>query len=197
LEVLNPKIPTLAKTARMGHPATTKRAQARLVSHPKDWFGEHRDKVPLAPEGGASLVAINRENIRRDAMRNTRMSILVVLVGLFAVSVPASAHHGNASYDYAKTITVKGTVTQWVWLNPHCLLKFDVKNDKGEVEHWVTEASSPVDMLRIGWSSTVLKPGDEITIDVMPSKNGVSVGRIRQVTLSDGTVLKATTRNTI
>jgi hypothetical protein len=62
------------------------------------------------------------------------------------------------------------------------------------IEHWVTEASSPVDMLRIGWSSSALKPGDEITIDVMPSKNGTTVGRIRQVTLSDGTVLKATTR---
>jgi hypothetical protein len=127
-------------------------------------------------------------------MRNTRMSILLVLAGLFAVSVPLSAHHGNASYDYEKTVTVKGTVTQWVWSNPHCLLKFDVKDDKGEVQHWVTEASSPVDMQRIGWSANAFKAGDEITIDVMPSKNGVSVGRIRQVTLSDGTVLKATTR---
>jgi hypothetical protein len=127
-------------------------------------------------------------------MRNTRMSILFVLAGLFAVSVPLSAHHGNASYDYEKTVTVKGTVTQWVWSNPHCLLKFDVKDDKGEVQHWVTEASSPVDMQRIGWSANAFKAGDEITIDVMPSKNGVSVGRIRQVTLRDGTVLKATTR---
>ena len=127
-------------------------------------------------------------------MRNTRMSILLVLAGFFAVSVPLSAHHGNASYDYEKTVTVKGTVTQWLWSNPHCLLKFDVKDDKGNVEHWVTEASSPVDMLRIGWTSNVVKAGDEITIDVMPSKSGVPVGRIRQVTLSDGTVLKATTR---
>lgn len=119
------------------------------------------------------------------------------MLGLFAVSVPVSAHHGNASYDYEKTITLKGTVTQWVWANPHCLLKFDVKDDKGEVQHWVTEASGPVDMLRLGWSANVVKPGDEITIDLMPSKNGTPVGRIRQVTLSDGTVLKATTRNTI
>ena len=133
----------------------------------------------------------------RDALRKVRVSILFVLLGFFAVSVPMFAHHGNASYDYTKTITLKGTVTQWLWSNPHCLLRFDVKDDKGEVQHWVTEASSPVDMLRIGWSSNVVKPGDEITIDVMPSKNGVSVGRIRQVTLSDGTVLKATTRNVI
>ncbi len=130
-------------------------------------------------------------------MRNMLLSILFVLVGVFTVSAPVFAHHGNASYDYEKTITLKGTVTQWLWANPHCLLKFDVKDDKGDLQHWVTEASGPVDMLRIGWSSTVVKAGDEITIDLMPSKNGTPVGRIRQVTLSDGTVLKATTRNTI
>jgi len=130
-------------------------------------------------------------------VRKTFLSILFLLVGVFTVSAPVFAHHGNASYDYEKTITLKGTVTQWLWANPHCLLKFDVKDDKGEVQHWVTEASGPVDMLRIGWSSTALKTGDEITIDLMPSKNGTPVGRIRQVTLSDGTVLKATTRNTI
>jgi uncharacterized protein DUF6152 len=133
----------------------------------------------------------------RDTVGKFRITILCVLVGLFAASVPVLAHHGNASYDYEKTVTLKGTVTQWLWSNPHCLLKFDVKDDKGNMEHWVTEASSPVDMLRIGWSSNALKAGDEITIDLMPSKNGVPVGRIRQVTLSDGSVLKATTRNTI
>jgi len=130
-------------------------------------------------------------------VRNLILSSLFVLVGVFTVSAPVFAHHGNASYDYEKTITLKGTVTQWLWANPHCLLKFDVKDDKGELQHWVTEASGPVDMLRIGWSSTALKTGDEITIDLMPSKNGTPVGRIRQVTLSDGTVLKATTRNVI
>jgi Family of unknown function (DUF6152) len=130
-------------------------------------------------------------------VRNKLMPILFVLVAAFTVSAPVFAHHGNASYDYEKTIILKGTVTQWLWANPHCLLKFDVKDDKGELQHWVTEASGPVDMLRIGWSSTAMKTGDEITIDVMPSKNGTPVGRIRQVTLSDGTVLKATTRNVI
>ena len=88
-------------------------------------------------------------------------------------------------------------MTSWLWANPHCLLRFDVKDEKGEVQHWVTETSGPGDMLRIGWSNTAVKAGDEITIDVMPSKNGTPVGRIRQVTLSDGTVLKATTRNII
>jgi hypothetical protein len=133
----------------------------------------------------------------RNTVRKIPLTTLLWLVGLFAVSAPVFAHHGNASYDYTKTITLKGTVTQWLWSNPHCLLKFDAKDEKGDLQHWVTEASSPVDMLRIGWSSNIVKAGDEITIDVMPSKSGVPVGRIRQVTLSDGTVLKATTRYAI
>ena len=130
-------------------------------------------------------------------MRNISAPMALVLAGLFSLSVPAFAHHGNAAYEYEKTITLKGTVTSWLWSNPHCLLKFDVKDEKGDVQHWVTEASSPVDMLRIGWSNSALKPGDEITIDLMPTKNSAFVGRIRQVTLSDGTILKATSRNSI
>src|SRR5271156_2218475 len=112
----------------------------------------------------------HRWKIGRDTVRNMRISVLFLLVGFSVASAPVFAHHGNASYDFEKTITLKGTVTTWLWANPHCLLKFDVKDDKGEVQHWVTEISSPVDMLRIGWSSTTMKPGDEITMEVMPSK---------------------------
>jgi Family of unknown function (DUF6152) len=121
-------------------------------------------------------------------MRNALVSILFVLVGCFAVSAPVFAHHGNASYDYSKTVTLKGTVTKWVWANPHSLLFFDVKDEKGDTVHWVAEAGNPVDMLRDGWTATSLKTGDEMTIDVMPSKNGAAVGRIRQVRLNDGKV---------
>lgn len=130
-------------------------------------------------------------------MRNQLTSVLLVLAGLFTVAIPAFAHHGNAGYDFTKTITIKGTVTEWVWSNPHCLLKFDVKDEKGNLQHWVTEASSPVDMLHAGWSKNTFKLGDEITIEVMPNKEDTPVGRIRKVTLSDGTVLAATTRNVI
>jgi hypothetical protein len=122
----------------------------------------------------------------------------LVLVGICANSIPALGHHGNAGYDYTKTIVIKGTVTEWVWSNPHCLLKFDAKDEKGNMQHWVTEGSSPVDMLHIGWSKNTFKPGDAITVDVMPNKDdNTPVGRIRKVTLSDGTVLQATTRNVI
>ena len=129
-------------------------------------------------------------------MRSRRWSLLVVALGLFP-SIPLLAHHGNAAYDYAATKTVKGIVTEWVWSNPHCLLKIDSKDDKGSVTHWVLETSSPVDMLHAGWSATAVKPGDEVSVDIMPTKNGTPVGRIRKVVLPDGTVLTATSRYTL
>jgi Family of unknown function (DUF6152) len=128
-------------------------------------------------------------------MRTKQLLVLLVAFGL--VSIPLSAHHGNAAYDYAATKTVKGVVTEWVWSNPHCLLKVDSKDDKGNLTHWVFETSSPVDMLHAGWTATVVKPGDEVSVDIMPTKNGTPVGRIRKVVLPDGTVLVATSRYTI
>ena len=129
-------------------------------------------------------------------MRSRRWSPLLLVFGLLT-SLPLLAHHGNAAYDYAATKTVKGTVTEWVWSNPHCLLKVDSKDEKGNMTHWVFETSSPVDMLHAGWSATVVKPGDEVTVDIMPTKNGTPVGRIRKVALADGTVLVATSRYTL
>jgi len=113
-------------------------------------------------------------------------AIAFVAVGLFALSVPAFAHHGTAAFETSRTITMKATVTDWFWANPHCFVKFDYKNDKGEVEHWVVETSNPPDMTNRGWTIHTLKPGDEITITVLPVKNGKPIGRLRHVVLPDG-----------
>jgi hypothetical protein len=118
-------------------------------------------------------------------------------VGLLMIYVPAFAHHGNAAYDYTATKTVKGTVTQWTWANPHCFLWLEGKDEKGDTTHWVLEASSPVDMRSAGWTATTFKSGDEVTVDVMPAKNGTTVGRIRRVVLPDGKVLVSGGRYTL
>ena len=62
-------------------------------------------------------------------MRNKLAPIFVAVVVLLAVSVPLFAHHGNAAYDTAKTVTVKGTVTDYIWTNPHVFVKVDAKDD--------------------------------------------------------------------
>ena len=109
-------------------------------------------------------------------MTNKLAPISVAVVVLLAVSVPLFAHHGNAAYDTAKTVTVKGTVTDYIWTNPHVFVKVDVKDDNGNTVHWIVEAQNPVSMGQIGWSKNTFKPGDEVEIDAMPAKNGNPVG---------------------
>jgi hypothetical protein len=105
------------------------------------------------------------------------------------LSVPLSAHHGDAIYDLtAKKVTLKGTVTQWVWANPHCVLEFDV-TDNGQVTHWVAETTAPPSLIQRGWKKQSLKSGDQVTITVLPVKNGRTVGRLLQVVLPDGQTL--------
>jgi hypothetical protein len=70
-------------------------------------------------------------------------------------------------------------------------LKFDAKDDKGEVIHWVTEASNPSDMVNLGFSKQTFKPGDEVTVTLIPVKNGLPIGRIQQVVLANGQTLSA------
>lgn len=82
---------------------------------------------------------------------------------------------------------MKGVVTDWTWANPHCLLDFDVTDDKGNVVQWDAEASNPLDMIARGWSKKMFKVGDEITITVLAAKNGEPVGRILRVTVNGRT----------
>jgi len=108
-----------------------------------------------------------------------RLSIVGFLVGVVAFCAPLLAHHGAASFDSGKTVTVKGTVTEYVWSNPHVLVKVDAKDDTGNIARWVLEAWNPVTQASRGWSKNTFKPGDEVSLDISPAKNGQPVGEIR------------------
>jgi hypothetical protein len=120
-----------------------------------------------------------------------RRKLIAVFLGVFTVCVPLFAHHGAAAYDTSKKLALKVIVTEWFWANPHCFLRFDVKDDKGNVAHWAAETSNPSDMVNLGWSKQSFKPGDEVTVTVEPVKNGLPIGRIEQVVLANGQILKA------
>src|ERR1700674_221339 len=115
---------------------------------------------------------LSREGIWRNAMIKKLRIISFVVIGLLTVSVPLFAHHGNASYDATKWITVKGTVTGYVWANPHVFVNIDGKDDSGGMVHWIVESQNPVSMTQIGWTKDTFKPGDEVEIEAMPAKNG-------------------------
>lgn len=119
-----------------------------------------------------------------------------VLAFLFAVAVPlllsvaASAHHGtNVSYDHSKPTTLTGSVTEFVWQNPHCQVYFDVKGANGTVEHWTGELNSPGVLARSeNWSRKTLNVGDVITVTLFPSKAGAPVGVVNKIE-RDGKVI--------
>ena len=122
-------------------------------------------------------------------MKTKIMVLFAATVGLLIVSVPVSAHHGSAAFDAGKQVVMKGTVTRWVWANPHCFLSYDAKDEGGNLTHWVVETSNPPDMINRGWSKETFKPGDEVTVTVEPVKSGKPVGRLLEVVLPNGKTL--------
>jgi hypothetical protein len=120
---------------------------------------------------------------------------LVLLGSLLAVWGPLLAHHGSAAYKTdAVVVLKKATVTRFVWANPHAVLIFDVKDDKGNVSHWAGEAGSPSAIRLLGWTKNSLRPGDVVTVHLYPSKFNSTVGRIEKIMLADGTTLKDSPR---
>ena len=99
------------------------------------------------------------------------LMVLVVTAVICAVAGPAFAHHGTAAFDLGKVVTVKGTVTSFDFSNPHCLVHFNVKNDKGEMEQWQAELTAPTKLARGGWSKRTLKAGDTVTVTGPVSKS--------------------------
>ncbi len=119
-------------------------------------------------------------------MRKSAIGVFAVAAGLLSVSLPLRAHHGTAVFETEKVLTMKGNVTEWDWSNPHCLLQFDIKNEGGRVVHWIAETQNPAEMVSLGWGKASFKPGDEVTVTLMPVKNGRPYGRIKLVALANG-----------
>ena len=116
-----------------------------------------------------------------------KLGVFVTLAAtLLVFSVSTFAHHGNAAYDTGTSLTVKGTVTDFRFINPHCQVYFDIKNSKGEVEHWQAELTAPNKLSRAGWTKHSLNPGDEITVTGFQGKNGGHSIWIRKLIGPDG-----------
>jgi hypothetical protein len=120
-------------------------------------------------------------------------SLVVVAFGvaMTVACLPGLAHHGAAAYDVTKTVTIKGTVKQWNWTNPHCLLFIDTTDDAGQAVHWILETQNPLSMSNLGWSGDSFKPGDQITVRATPAKNGRPIGLVVDIVLANGHKLNA------
>jgi Family of unknown function (DUF6152) len=143
--------------------------------------GQPNLKVPTQAE---------REDLN---MRNRLRTIFLAGFALVIFVVPVFAHHGNASYD-GKSVTIKGTVTAWLWTNPHSFLKVDVTDDSGNVTHWICENNAPSTLVNFGFSAKTFKPGDVVTVVMDATSKNLPVGRINKVILANGFVMHSEVR---
>lgn len=110
----------------------------------------------------------------------------------FLIAIPVFAHHGASEYDMTKIVTLHATVTQLLFVNPHTMLDFTVKDDSGKATEWEGELPSPNLLSRRGWSRSILKPGDQVTVIGAPSKNGEKGMQIKKLVFPDGHELPGT-----
>ena len=121
-------------------------------------------------------------------MKTSTALIACALVA--ALVVPVLAHHSPAAFEATRTVTLVGTVKEFRWQNPHTWIEVLVPNEKGQEVLWAVELTSPTYLVRAGWKSTTLKPGDKVTVVGRPLKSGEPGSAIfTSVTLADGRTL--------
>ena len=118
-----------------------------------------------------------------------------LLTALILVPALLSAHHGYAEFDRVHPVTLRGTVTEFHFTNPHCIIEFDVKTDKGEVQQWQGEITSPLHLK--GWTAASLEPGDKVTAIGYRAKSGAYYLWVTQLSASNGVQLKTNGDNLI
>ena len=122
-------------------------------------------------------------------MKRFSAALFTVVLGLVTLlsSTPLFAHHGRGStYDTKKEVSLKGTVKEVVWRNPHIAIFLDVKDSSGKVTTWAIEHSNVSQLARLGYSKGTLKPGMEVTAVVNPGSKGEPIGLCQKVILADG-----------
>jgi hypothetical protein len=121
---------------------------------------------------------------------------LCLAIGLVVLTsgTVAGAHHSFAMFDQSQQVTLKGTVREFQWTNPHAWIHLDVPNANGVADTWQVELNSPNNLKRQGWKSTSIKAGDQVTLVLNPLKDGSKGGLFLSITLPDGTVLGDPTR---
>ncbi len=124
----------------------------------------------------------------------TRIASRLTLLAALCVAGSAWAHHSFAMFDQSKQVTLKGTVREFQWTNPHAWIHLDVPNASGGVDSWQVELNSPNNLKRQGWKSNSLTVGEKVTLELNPLKDGTKGGLFIAVTLPDGSVLGDPTR---
>jgi len=180
-------------------PPFAHQAECSVMWAPEPRFPSNRThgELRLTPKGGWHMV-LHKERIEiteGTQMKNKLLAVFLGAAGLLLVSGPVLAHHGRSNYDMTDTITVKGIVTEFEWVNPHALIHVDVADETGKVEKWVAETNSPNTLSRQGWSRNTVKTGDQITLFGRRVKGGANYINFSKITFADGRVLSPAVQN--
>jgi hypothetical protein len=120
-------------------------------------------------------------------MRYRLQAAFFLFVCVLLAALPLSAHHGTAaSYDSSKTVSIKGSVTEFRFANPHVQVYLDVKDQNGKTVNWGIEGSSVYYWSKAGWNKNSLQVGDEITVILSPSKFGTPFGVMKKIVMPNG-----------
>jgi hypothetical protein len=122
-------------------------------------------------------------------MKRNLFPVLFAGVVLLLVSRPMFAHHGGAQYDTKHPVTITGTVTEYIFTNPHVQIHFDVKDETGNTEKWIAETASPQRLFGFGWNAKTLKAGDKVTVTGAQLKDGQKIVTVIKVVGGNAPVL--------
>lgn len=123
-------------------------------------------------------------------MTRKLFAILPVLAIVFLFAGTTFAHHGAAGYEPSQ-ITIKGTIVEFDFINPHCQMFLNVADDTGKITKWDGEFTTPGTLRRRGWTKEMFKPGDQIKLIGNRAKNGTNLLRVLKLQLADGRVITA------
>ena len=130
---------------------------------------------------GTPVVNLRGVNVKRGLV-----VLFALLMSAFVISRPLFAHHSSAAFDLEHQISLKGTVSNFEWTNPHIFIYLEVKSEDGGVEPWRVEANSPNMLSRAGWKKEMINLGDAIVVSGSPAKNKSKVLRLVSITLASG-----------
>ena len=119
-------------------------------------------------------------------MKHRMIVAALVVAGSVSVAPAVFAHHSHAMFDHTKEVTVVGTVTEFVYRNPHVFLYLDIKDEKGETVNYSVEMSNIPNMIRRGILQATFKPGDKVSVNVHPLRDGRPGGNYVTVVAADG-----------
>lgn len=172
--------------------ATTSKGKTARATKIASRFHTALEQATVSISGGNDVKMRTKFSafLQRSCMNARAVVTVISAVCFLALAAPLAAHHGTGvAYEVDRLITVEGTVTEWIWSNPHCGLLFDVTDDKGKTVHWGAELGPPHGLSQVGYSKDVFKVGDKVTVVGHPARSGTPRLELRSVTTADGRVL--------